>query len=169
MSVYKNQSKFEFRPTRKQYFEICIYFFKCWHNEKKKIKQGTSLAKLKKINRRCVTEKTCDAKRLLQELCDRFKVISVKFLFYFDQKEASPPCGHIYGHNLQLDRNNLYQILEDLVVFDKISNPTPSKCVTYRSFGSFEYHKVTFYKINFLMVFIKQAGGSNLGILLKVA
>ena len=68
MSVYKNQSKFEFRPTRKQYFEICTKsnFFTYWHDERKKIilNKGTSAAKWKKINRRCVTEKTCDAKRL---------------------------------------------------------------------------------------------------------
>ena len=113
---------------------------------RKKIKQGTSSAKLKKINRRCVTEKTCDAKRLLQELCDRFKVISVKFLFYFDQKEATPPCGHFYGRNLQLHRQEIF-------------------VTDFRRFGSFEYHRVTngftFHKINFLMVFIK-ADGSNI-------
>ena len=64
--------------------KFVLTFFIDMTRKKKNFKQATSSAKLKKINRKCVTEKTCDAKRLLQELCDRFKVISVKFLFYFD-------------------------------------------------------------------------------------
>ena len=96
-------------------------------------------------------------------------MISVKFLFYFDQKEASHPCGHIYGHNLQLDKKDFYKVLEDLVVFFYFqTNPTQMQnkkvLVVLNTVKS-----RTFYKINLLMVFIKQAGGSNLDILRKLA